>query len=146
VCGETKDRSRFSKSRDGKHGPVLRSECKECRATQAVQWFRDNADRHLETNRNWRLPRTYGISSHQYETMLAAQNGVCAICGQKERAVHGSTGMPFNLSIDHDHQTGGIRGLLCQRCNRAIGLLGDDADVARKATEYLLRHKQSQME
>jgi hypothetical protein len=106
-----------------------------------VEWFRDNADRHLETNRNWRLPRTYGISSHQYESMLAAQNSVCAICGEEEKAAHGRTGMPFNLSVDHDHSTGQIRGLLCQRCNRALGLLKDDAGVVRKAFEYLLHHR-----
>jgi hypothetical protein len=141
MCGEIKERSRFSKSRDGKHGPVLRAECKDCRSTQAMEWFRDNAERHLETNRNWRIPRTYGIPAAQYDDMLAAQGGLCAICGEKEKTVHGRTGMPFNLSIDHDHQTGRVRGLLCQACNRAIGMLKDDTDVLRKALEYLLHHK-----
>ena len=64
--------------------------------------------------------------------MLEAQNGVCAICGEarpEERTLH----------VDHDHETGAIRGLLCVRCNNAIGDLRDDNDLARKLADYLDR-------
>lgn len=81
--------------------------------------------------------KLYGLSEQQYADMLAAQGGVCAICDQDEPSAHGRTGKQFRLSVDHCHVTGRIRGLLCQKCNRAIGLLGDDAELLRKAIEYL---------
>jgi hypothetical protein len=64
--------------------------------------------------------------------MLAAQHGVCAIC-QTAQAIH----------VDHDHRTGQIRGLLCLRCNAALGQLADDPLVLRRAARYLERSTSS---
>ncbi len=64
--------------------------------------------------------------------MLAAQHGVCAIC-QTAPAIH----------VDHDHRTGQIRGLLCFRCNAALGQLADDPLVLRRAARYLERSRSS---
>jgi hypothetical protein len=75
------------------------------------------------------IAKNYGISIDQYEAMLLEQNGVCAICHKapdKRR-----------LNIDHDHKTGLVRGLLCIKCNRAIGLLKDDTDLLQSAINYL---------
>ena len=82
------------------------------------------------------LMRLYGITPEQYDAMVAAQHGRCAICGRIP------TGRPPNghlLQVDHDHETGLVRGLLCLRCNRAIALLRDDPAVARRAAAYLRR-------
>jgi hypothetical protein len=76
------------------------------------------------------LKRLYGITLEEYVEMFDNQNGVCAIC-KKECKTKNS------LSVDHDHTTGKVRGLLCNACNRAIGMLGDNADILRKAAEYL---------
>ena len=73
--------------------------------------------------------------------MLADQNGVCAICGKDEPNEHGRTGKKFRLAVDHCHDTGVVRGLLCQKCNRASGLLKDDLTLLQKAMEYLLCHR-----
>lgn len=84
----------------------------------------------------------YGITEVEYAQMVVDQNGKCAICGNEESASHGLTGTRFSLSIDHDHTTGQVWGLLCQKCNRAIGLLGDDADTLIKAAKYLRKDGQ----
>lgn len=78
----------------------------------------------------------YGISIDEYERMLKEQRGVCACCGQSETYVH-SNGKVYALSVDHDHATGKVRGLLCHACNRAIGLLGDSVDRLQAAIDYL---------
>lgn len=77
----------------------------------------------------------YGITREQYETMLLAQNGCCAICHSPPP----TNGRYKNLCVDHCHSTGAVRGLLCGKCNQAIGLLGDNPEVASRASTYLGR-------
>jgi len=64
------------------------------------------------------------------------REGLCDICG-KEETVLGSTGKVKALAVDHDHGTGRIRGLLCNNCNRGIGLLDKEPDLLRRALAYL---------
>jgi hypothetical protein len=67
--------------------------------------------------------------------MLAAQGGVCMICDQPETRV--TRGTLDTLSVDHDHRTNVVRGLLCARCNKALGLFYDDVDLMATAVSYL---------
>lgn len=86
------------------------------------------------------LLRKYGLNSEQYDAMHQAQGGVCAICGQPERIrmkIRGETTVKTTLSIDHCHETGVIRGLLCNSCNVGLGVFGDSPDVLRLAAQYL---------
>ena len=76
-----------------------------------------------------RLLRRYGITPDDYDRMLAAQNGRCAIC----RRLPGKRA----LCVDHIHKTGVVRGLLCDRCNRAIGNLNDNHQTLKSAEIYL---------
>jgi hypothetical protein len=81
------------------------------------------------------LRRTYGITIEEWDAMFTEQGGLCAICHRPETAtLHG---VVKRLAVDHDHITGTVRGLLCQNCNRAIGLLGHDPARLRQAAEYL---------
>lgn len=80
--------------------------------------------------------RGYGLTTDDYEAMVSAQGGVCAICEMPETSI-APTGKARSLSVDHDHETGAVRGLLCGRCNRAIGLFADDPDRLRAAAGYL---------
>jgi len=81
------------------------------------------------------MKRAYGLGFKEYEQMLFNQNGVCAICsGEPPKNQHKT-----RLNIDHCHTTGKIRGLLCDACNRAIGLLKDSPDLLNKAISYLAR-------
>ena len=80
--------------------------------------------------RSRRLIR-YGLTVDEYDDLLTAQNGVCAICGGEPGA--------RRHHVDHDHVTGKIRGLLCTNCNQGIGRLKDDPNVVLAAAMYLLR-------
>jgi len=78
--------------------------------------------------RKYRLAKKYGMTEADYEHLLNAQNGCCAICSERER-----------LYIDHDHATGRVRGLLCNLCNLAIGKFRDSPMVLRAAAAYIER-------
>jgi hypothetical protein len=91
------------------------------------EYARRNPDRKRAWSRNSHLRRTYGLEPTDYEEMLTAQGGVCAIC----------EGEPGDrpLDVDHDHSTGQVRGLLCHKCNKALGLLNDNVDAAQRYLE-----------
>jgi hypothetical protein len=82
-----------------------------------------------EVERDWYLRTEYGISLQQFVAMLELQGGCCAICGHVQK----------RLSVDHDHNTGRVRGLLCGSCNNGLGRFKDNATALRKAAEYLDR-------
>ena len=74
--------------------------------------------------------KAYGVTPQEYAEMLLAQHGICAICGHPEKVKA--------LSVDHDHLTGRVRGLLCSRCNRALGGFRDDPGILQAALAYLV--------
>jgi hypothetical protein len=78
--------------------------------------------------------KKYGLTWADYESMLAAQDGKCAICNEPGS---GGRGIQRLLAIDHCHATGRVRGLLCHRCNGALGMVRDRICVLKKAIEYL---------
>jgi hypothetical protein len=87
-----------------------------------------NAGRKRE-NRDTHLRRTFGITIDDFETMLIAQGGGCAICGRP--APEGTS-----LHVDHDHETGVVRGLLCFTCNGALGMLTENDEYLARAFDY----------
>lgn len=80
------------------------------------------------------LRKAHGISLSEYTAMQELQGGVCAICSR-----HGSE-FKKGLCVDHDHDTGAIRALLCPNCNTSIGLMQDDANLLVAAADYLRKH------
>lgn len=107
----------------------------KCRA-RGASWRARNPEKQRLSKRRARLRKEFGLSLEQFDAMLAAQGGVCAICKQPETRQRSGI---KTLSIDHCHATGRVRGLLCNRCNRAIGLLQDTAEICDAAAEYLRR-------
>lgn len=81
-------------------------------------------------NDRWLLRSKYGLSTEDYEALLVAQDGKCAICRDECE-----TGR--RLCVDHDHETGRVRGLLCVRCNALIGYARDDVRTLAAAAIYL---------
>lgn len=81
------------------------------------------------------LKRAYGIAKVTYMQMFEAQGGVCAICKKPE----GHSRFK-NLAVDHDHETGKVRSLLCHRCNAGLGNFYDALPLLREAVRYLDRH------
>lgn len=105
-----------------------------------------NRDRRRENNRRWReanresyteyqrakhLETKYGLSVEEFEAMRSRQNGRCLICGTASE----------DLVVDHDHETGKVRGLVDGRCNLMIGQALDNPDVLRAAAEYLEKNR-----
>ena len=97
---------------------------------KAISWNRSNIEQRKIITRKDKYLRKYGFSIADYDAMSHCQNGVCAICGQPNN--NGK-----RLDVDHNHDSGKVRGLLCNSCNRGIGYLKDDAEVLLKAAEYL---------
>ena len=83
-----------------------------------------------------KLKTAFGLSLEVYNNMLSAQGGVCAIC-KKEESVLSVKGKTKSLAVDHCHTTGRVRGLLCQKCNQALGLFDDDLERLNSAISYL---------
>lgn len=83
------------------------------------------------------LRSKYGITLEEYEELAAYQDHVCAICKKPDTHMNRWGHTNNNLSIDHCHKTGKIRGLLCKRCNTSIGKFEDSPDLLRNAAKYL---------
>jgi hypothetical protein len=83
--------------------------------------------------------RRYGLTPEMFETKLAAQAGVCVICGNppKPDGIRAAS----RLHVDHDHVTGVVRDLICNNCNRGLGYFRDDPALMRVAAEYIERHR-----
>ena len=104
--------------------------------------------RNLDTQRAWRarsnnrrnavLKHKYGITLEDYERMLEEQGGVCDICGTDKPGQNQESSYSFH--VDHDHETGAVRGLLCDRCNRGMGYFNDSSSILEKAVLYLKKH------
>ena len=88
--------------------------------------------RNIVNVRRHHLKKFYGVTPDDYERMLEMQNGRCAICRSPA-----DTSFHKRLCIDHNHETGAVRGLLCSKCNSAIGLLNDSPELMYKAAEYV---------
>jgi hypothetical protein len=136
----------------------------DCAAEASRDWYHKNLDKAHEISKKWRdrnperrkelrnqwraspigkasvkngyLLRAFGISLADYVAMAVKQGGVCLICAQAETRKDRS-GRVKPLSVDHDHTTGKVRGLLCDGCNNAIGNLRDDPRRARAVARYL---------
>lgn len=106
-----------------------RSKNKDQYAARSMAWRKRNPDRVKSIG----LKSTFGITLENYSQMLTDQHGVCAICKiPPEEGVW--------MCVDHDHQTGKIRGLLCHSCNKMLGFAKDKEDNLESAISYLRKH------
>lgn len=111
----------------------------------------ENRPQLTEKMRRWRIAnpkqrlhqrlKLFGLTNDQYEEMYQAQNGVCAICSSQEWQIHGKSKQIQRLSVDHCHKTSQVRGLLCHRCNRLLGMLQEDLCLLKSIEAYLRFHK-----
>lgn len=130
MCNLDKPLDDFHRHKLGRNGRD--SMCKECKRELARVRYR--AEGAAERTHRRRVENRFGLERGQYDEMLAAHNGVCAIC--KSPPNEGR-----RLHVDHDHATGEIRGLLCYLCNAGIGMLRDDPALLRAAIQYLDKHQ-----
>jgi len=131
-CNLKKNVSMFYKNNRRANG--LDTRCKECADTYKTNWVTTSGNDIKAASTNSRLLKRYGITSEEYIRLLENQNYSCAICGNTPEKGRANT---YKLSVDHCHTTGVVRGLLCQKCNTGMGLLGDTKEGLLKALKYL---------
>ena len=131
TCKVEKTSGEFSA--DPRYKDGLRSQCALCRREAMY-----------ETRLNSWLMRTYGISLEKYNELRASQGNVCRICRKLEtRSTRSSKKIwEYNIEprlvVDHNHITGEVRGLLCHKCNIALGQFNDDPNLLERGVQYLL--------
>lgn len=99
---------------------------------------KQNPEKWSKKQRVTSLKRNYNMTIEDYDALAAEQNGLCPVCSGLLPVIEKENGK--HPPVDHDHKTGKPRGILHNRCNRAIGLLNDDPNLCRKAAEYLEHH------
>jgi len=100
--------------------------CDKCRAL--TTWNRKPRDK--PRHREWRYQKLYGITTEEYDALVEMHLGVCCIC--REECASG-----YRLAVDHDHRTGRVRCVLCQRCNLVLGRMEERPELLRRMAEYL---------
>jgi hypothetical protein len=139
-CKETKSHAEFHAS--ARTFDRKDNLCKQCRYERHDAWRRANPEKAAEAARKWRkdnpersadhsLKANYGIALGTYSDMVTAQNGKCAICASDKPGGKG------RFHVDHCHDTGEIRGLLCHNCNLGIGYLKHDPRLFDAAKRYV---------
>ena len=148
-CLQEKPIEAFGPSKMHKDG--RRRECRSCVNARQRNIYRsnpeirrkilDNAKKYTDANPEvWKrryLMRVYNITLEEYNAVLTEQGGVCAICSKPEEIKNPSARERSSLAVDHCHETGKIRGLLCFKCNTGIGALGDSVEGLERALAYL---------
>ena len=158
-CGEEKPLDEYHKNKGRKDG--YQYECKKCATERSKEYYSENKEKLLEQRKEYYsenkdkileykkeyysenkdrkkclyLQRTYGITLDEYNQMFTDQNGCCAVCGKHEKE-HTKA-----LSVDHDHETGEVRELLCHACNTSFGLLQEDPEIILSLLAYARRYK-----
>lgn len=117
-----------------RRNPEKRNASMAKRKAANPELFKDYSARH-------RLRVRYGITLEQYKEMFEEQEGLCFICKQPETAKT-TSGTTRRLALDHCHDTGETRKLLCDQCNRGIGAFKDNPKLLREAANYLERAKE----
>jgi|LauGreDrversion4_2_1035121.scaffolds.fasta_scaffold1300472_1 hypothetical protein len=108
--------------------------CKPCASDRSTKWGKENPERFFFNQ----IKAKYGISKEDYLNLVERQDNKCAICGEAETAPnHWKQNQPRRLAIDHCHETGIIRGLLCYRCNTTLGKVEDNPTLLRNMAAYL---------
>lgn len=129
-CGIVKPKELFSIGRRYLDGRT--SWCKEC-----FKKYRESDNGKIQKLK-YCIKRHYNLELEEYTKIMIEQNGVCAICGSS-----GGDSRGGRLHVDHNHNTGKVRGLLCGNCNKAIGYLKDNVELLAKAIVYLEKEKGS---
>jgi len=124
ICGETKDVKEFNKDKQSFYG--ISKRCKMCSKIKGKNRYLKDKPKY----QNYALNKKYNITLEDYNNMLISQNHKCAICGIMANDNK-------NLAVDHCHDTGNIRGLLCNKCNIGLGYFDDNQETLNNAIKYL---------
>ena len=132
ACGESKPLSEFYKRKQNSDG--RRHKCKVCLCEEQVKKREDDPFAFRKIRQDSSRKCKYGISYEQFQAMWIGQGGSCDICRKPLEFGNGGH------AVDHNHDTGKVRGLLCGKCNTAIGLFNDNPSFLDAAASYLREH------
>lgn len=111
---------------------------REKRLAAYHRWYEKNGKKYnCESKHRINLKHKYGLTFEEFDEKLIEQNFVCAICGCAETAINNNANSVKRLSVDHNHSTGKVRGLLCSRCNSGLGLFQESPELLEAATKYI---------
>ncbi|MCK5015902.1 MAG: endonuclease VII domain-containing protein [Candidatus Peribacteraceae bacterium] len=124
---------------------TLNAKKREYRNKNLAKARRDSKEYHKQEIIKYRtyirvIHKTYGLSEQSLRNMMDSQRGCCAVC---ECSLISPGGWRVDMCIDHCHSTKEVRGLLCSKCNKALGLFGDNTDTLQSAIDYLKKHKEN---
>jgi hypothetical protein len=135
VCGIEKPRSEFwLRGGAGDGGDPHHTRCKPCARPMERQRYADLTTGRKRARHRSKCEEKYGISADEWDRLFAEQRGACAMCGTHQSKLNRA------LSVDHDHHTNKIRGLLCVYCNSLLGWAKEDVDRLEAAVAYLVKH------
>lgn len=122
-----------------KNGLVLKNRiCTCCNIEQHINQFVSKNNKYSKKVCNKCINlKKYNINYKQYLNILRLQNNFCAICQKEETVQHSNRDKELSLSVDHCHETGKIRGLLCNKCNRGLGYFKDNIKLLENSIKYL---------
>lgn len=140
-CSEIKELNEFYTH--NKWG--YRAECKLCSKNNSAKVWKENKDKLSKRNKEWsgknkerrrtyarkQTLKKYGLTPEQFNVMLVSQQNACALC----KKLHEIDGEQFD--VDHSHNTGKVRGILCTSCNKGLGLFKDNPALLRDAAIYV---------
>ncbi len=131
-CKKFKTVSNFHKSKNRPNG--LNCYCKDCR--YVLNHRPDIMEQRRQAGRKHTLRVRYNLTLEDYNEMFEIQNGTCLICNKPEKRKL-KNGIIFPLVVDHNHKTGQIRGLLCDRCNKVLGWIDENILLLKALEKYL---------
>lgn len=134
-CKKYKNLKEFYKSKTGKDGVL--AICKKCARLKSLNWHYNNKEASAKRRRKVGMS-SFGLTVEEYDKLFIEQNGNCKICGNPETVIDKRTGKFRRLAVDHDHKTGKVRGLLCQKHNTMIGLAEDSIEILEAAKNYII--------
>lgn len=145
ICGEEKRKERFdsmSKEKLSEHYKHCNERKKEAYSKNRESILEKRKEIYKDSKYKDKyafksLNRRYGITEQKYLEMFTKQSGLCAICKKSEIDSFKKDGPIKRLSVDHDHTTGKVRGLLCGQCNHGLGNFKDNIELIEKAKLYL---------
>ena len=125
-CKETKDFDEFYINRNKPS-----SMCKICTKANNKRYFAIPKNKRKQRERFWKKAGIKNMTYERYEEMLIQQDHCCKICGTHK------DGLTRELAVDHNHETGEVRGLLCGQCNYFLGIVSNNVDIFTKSLYYL---------